>query len=153
MRRSSPAASPRPPCAPSTPATTCRRRSPRRSPPPSPTPCPARSADPGDPHSTPPRGHILSPIRSTFRSARLAAIGILTVGALVLTACGGSPEPQPTASGAVDPNAELTVGLVLEPTNLDIRRTSGAALEQILVDNIYEGLVTRTQDNTIEDRL
>lgn len=95
----------------------------------------------------------MSPIRSTFRSARLAAIGILTVGALVLTACGGSPEPQPTASGAVDPNAELTVGLVLEPTNLDIRRTSGAALEQILVDNIYEGLVTRTQDNTIEDRL
>ncbi|BDZ38693.1 ABC transporter substrate-binding protein [Microbacterium suwonense] len=42
---------------------------------------------------------------------------------------------------------------MLEPTNLDIRHTSGAALEQILVDNIYEGLVTRTQDNQIEDRL
>src|SRR5690606_18192646 len=38
-------------------------------------------------------------------------------------------------------------------TNLDIRHTSGAALEQILVDNIYEGLVTRTQDNKVEDRL
>jgi len=87
------------------------------------------------------------------RSARLAAIGLLAVGALVLSACGGSPEPASTTSAKADPNADLTVGLVLEPTNLDIRRTSGAALEQILVDNIYEGLVTRTQDNKVEDRL
>src|SRR5690606_31272043 len=35
----------------------------------------------------------------------------------------------------------------------DIRHTSGAALEQVLVDNIYEGLVTRTQDNKIDERL
>jgi peptide/nickel transport system substrate-binding protein len=87
------------------------------------------------------------------RSVRLAAIGLLAVGALVLSACGGSPEPAATSSGKADPNAHLTVGLVLEPTNLDIRHTSGAALEQVLVDNIYEGLVTRTQDNKIEDRL
>ena len=88
------------------------------------------------------------------RSARLAAIGILAAGALVLSACtGGAPEATPTATGAPDPDATLTVGLVLEPTNLDIRHTSGAALEQILVDNIYEGLVTRTQDNEITERL
>ncbi|UNK69650.1 ABC transporter substrate-binding protein [Microbacterium sp. H1-D42] len=88
------------------------------------------------------------------RSARLAAIALLAAGALVLTACAGSsPEPTPTATGKSDPDATLTVGLVLEPTNLDIRHTSGAALEQILVDNIYEGLVTRTQDNEITDRL
>src|SRR5690606_7059892 len=49
----------------------------------------------------------------------------------------------------------LTVGLVLEPDNLDIRRTSGAALEQALIDNVYEGLVTRAPDdgNAIEPKL
>jgi len=36
---------------------------------------------------------------------------------------------------------ELTVGLLLEPTNLDIRATAGVALDQILIDNIYQGLV------------
>lgn len=91
--------------------------------------------------------------RTPRRSVRLAAIGILAVGALVLTACTGSADPQPTSGGKIDTNATLTVGLVLEPDNLDIRHTSGAALEQILVDNIYEGLVSRTQDNKVEDRL
>ncbi|MFD5225094.1 ABC transporter substrate-binding protein [Microbacterium sp. NPDC058342] len=95
----------------------------------------------------------MSAFTTTRRSARLAALGTLAAGALVLSACGGSPEPAETSPGKPDPDADLTVGLVLEPSNLDIRRTSGAALEQILVDNIYEGLVTRTQDSTIEDRL
>ncbi|WP_227468309.1 ABC transporter substrate-binding protein [Microbacterium sp. YJN-G] len=95
----------------------------------------------------------MSPFRTARRSARLAAVGILAVGVLVLSACTSTPEPAATATGEVDPDASLTVGLVLEPTNLDIRRTSGAALEQILVDNIYEGLVTRTQDNQIVERL
>lgn len=35
----------------------------------------------------------------------------------------------------------LSVGLTLEPTNLDIRRTSGVALEQVFLDNVYEGLL------------
>ncbi|QMU98739.1 ABC transporter substrate-binding protein [Microbacterium esteraromaticum] len=82
-----------------------------------------------------------------------AALGLLAVGAVALSACTPAPEQEPTASAAPDPDATLTVGLVLEPTNLDIRHTSGAALEQILVDNIYEGLVTRTEDNGIEERL
>jgi peptide/nickel transport system substrate-binding protein len=88
------------------------------------------------------------------RTRRLAVISALAAAAVVLSACAGSsPEPVKTSDGAPDPDASLTVGLVLEPTNLDIRRTSGAALEQILVDNIYEGLVTRAQDNSIEPRL
>src|SRR5690606_15028668 len=88
------------------------------------------------------------------RRAGLLTAGIAAV-TLALTACAGTAEPGPTAStsAAPDPDASLTVGLVLEPTNLDIRRTSGAALEQILIDNIYEGLVSRTQDNTIVPRL
>jgi peptide/nickel transport system substrate-binding protein len=82
------------------------------------------------------------------RHRRLALISALAATAVVLSACSGSAEPAPTTgTGTPDPDATLHVGLVLEPTNLDIRHTSGAALEQILIDNIYEGLVTRTQEN------
>ena len=87
------------------------------------------------------------------RTRRIALISTLAVAAVVLSACAGSPEPEATSTGEPDPDATLAVGLVLEPTNLDIRHTSGAALEQILIDNIYEGLVTRTEDNKIEPRL
>ncbi|KDA04789.1 peptide ABC transporter substrate-binding protein [Microbacterium sp. CH12i] len=87
------------------------------------------------------------------RNRRLAIISALAATAVVLSACTGSPEPVKTSSGEPDLNATLTVGLVLEPSNLDIRHTSGAAIEQILIDNIYEGLVTRSQDNAIEPRL
>ena len=80
-----------------------------------------------------------------IRRAAFLATGL--VAALALTACAGeAPAPEPTE---VDPDATLRVGLVLEPTTLDIRRTSGAALEQVLVDNVYEGLVTRTPENEI----
>ena len=90
----------------------------------------------------------------TRRTRRLTAISAIAAGAIFLTACAGAgPDPVESSTGDPDPDATLTVGLVLEPTNLDIRRTSGAAIEQILIDNIYEGLVTRTQDNEIVPRL
>lgn len=90
----------------------------------------------------------------SHRTRRLAVVSALAATAVVLSACTGtSPDPVQTSNGTPDPAATLTVGLVLEPTNLDIRHTSGAALEQVLVDNIYEGLVSRAQDNTIEPRL
>jgi len=88
------------------------------------------------------------------RTRRLALISALAATAVILSACSGTPDQAPSsAPSSPDPDATLHVGLVLEPTNLDIRHTSGAALEQILIDNIYEGLVSRTQDNEIEGRL
>ncbi|GAA2984908.1 peptide/nickel transport system substrate-binding protein [Microbacterium terrae] len=88
-----------------------------------------------------------------LRRTSLTAAALLAAGALLLTACTGGGDTAPTETGEPDPSAQLTVGLVLEPTNLDIRHTSGAALEQILIDNIYQGLVTRTEDNEIEPAL
>ncbi|WP_040163724.1 ABC transporter substrate-binding protein [Microbacterium gorillae] len=86
---------------------------------------------------------------------RTAVVATFVAAVLALSACApGATSPTASASaGPVDKDATLTVGLVLEPTNLDIRHTSGAALEQILIDNIYQGLVRRTQDNEIEDSL
>lgn len=83
------------------------------------------------------------------RHTASAAAAALTALALALTACAG-PAPDPSASsGPPDPEATLVVGLVLAPTNLDIRHTDGAAVEQLLIDNVYQGLVTRDQDNGI----
>ncbi|MGI6879564.1 ABC transporter substrate-binding protein [Microbacterium sp. gxy059] len=79
---------------------------------------------------------------SLSRRSRLAGAAIALVSAVALASCGGAEQPG-AGSGSPDPDASLAVGLVLEPTNLDIRRTSGAALEQALIGNVYEGLVAR----------
>ncbi|GAA1956711.1 ABC transporter substrate-binding protein [Microbacterium aquimaris] len=79
-----------------------------------------------------------------------AAGALIAASALVLTACtAGSDEPAPTSTAAADPDASVAIRLVLEPGNLDIRQTAGAALDQILIDNVYQGLVSRTADQEI----
>jgi peptide/nickel transport system substrate-binding protein len=85
-----------------------------------------------------------------FRRTALAAAGLITAGVLALSACApSSPSPSPSATSAPDPDASAVIRLVLEPSNLDIRETAGAALDQILVDNIYQGLVSRTAEQDI----
>ncbi|WP_203580489.1 ABC transporter substrate-binding protein [Microbacterium hibisci] len=85
-----------------------------------------------------------------LRRTTLVAASLLTAGVLALTACsGGGGEATPTATGEPDPDASVAIRLVLEPGNLDIRQTAGAALDQILVDNIYQGLVARTPEQDI----
>ncbi|MBF4586294.1 ABC transporter substrate-binding protein [Curtobacterium sp. VKM Ac-2887] len=99
----------------------------------------------------------MSPLlpRRTARAARttrlgraaLAATAVAVVSALALTGCSGSSNED----GGAD--ATVRVGLVLEPTSLDIRTQSGAALDQVLIDNVYQGLVGRTADGDIRDVL
>jgi peptide/nickel transport system substrate-binding protein len=88
-----------------------------------------------------------------LRRTALAATALLAAGALLLTACTGGGEPAQTTAGSPDPDASVAIRLVLEPGNLDIRQTAGAALDQILVDNIYQGLVARTPEQDIEASL
>ncbi|WP_431031438.1 ABC transporter substrate-binding protein [Plantibacter sp. RU18] len=83
-----------------------------------------------------------------LRRQLLTAVVAVTGAALVLTGCAG-PAAKPTA----DADASLRVGLVLEPSDLNIRSTSGAALDQILIDNVYQGLVSRTETNEVVDTL
>lgn len=93
----------------------------------------------------------MSPLlpRRGGRAARvaLAATAVAVASALTLTACSGSG-----SEGGGD-DATVRVGLVLEPTSLDIRTQSGAALDQVLIDNVYQGLVGRTADGEIRDVL
>lgn len=84
-----------------------------------------------------------------FRRTALAATAVLAASVLVLTGCSGGSSPEPSASGAPDADASVAIRMVLEPGNLDIRQTAGAALDQVLVDNIYQGLVGRTPQQEI----
>lgn len=47
----------------------------------------------------------------------------------------------------------VSIGLKLAPVNLDIRHQSGSALEQILIGNVYESLVSRGSDNKVHPGL
>ncbi|HYP73404.1 MAG TPA: ABC transporter substrate-binding protein, partial [Microbacterium sp.] len=88
-----------------------------------------------------------------LRRTTVAAAALLAAGALLLSACTGSTPPAPTSTGTPDTDASVAVRLVSEPSNLDIRETAGAALDQILIDNVYQGLVSRTPDQEIVDTL
>ena len=83
-----------------------------------------------------------------LRVALATAVAVVST-ALLLTACTGETTAPPTATGAPDANASVAIRLVLEPGNLDIRTTAGAALDQILIDNIYQGLVSRTPEQEV----
>lgn len=47
----------------------------------------------------------------------------------------------------------VTIGLKLAPTNLDIRNQSGSSLDQLLIGNVYEGLVARNEKNQVSPSL
>ncbi|KJE20739.1 ABC-type dipeptide transport system, periplasmic component [Frankia torreyi] len=88
----------------------------------------------------------------------------VAVTGLALAACGsdggGDADGASASSGAsastggrANPDATVTIGAVLEPTSLDITRTSGVAPGQILLGNVYEGLVKRDQKGVVSPAL
>ncbi|MFI9485170.1 ABC transporter substrate-binding protein [Promicromonospora sp. NPDC052451] len=78
----------------------------------------------------------------------LGAVVVLTSTALVAACSAGS------SSGA-DGGArtDVVVGLTGEPTNLDFTTTSGSAIPQLLMNNVYEGLVTIDQEGEVQPQL
>ncbi len=94
-----------------------------------------------------------------MRIRSLAAATAVTVAGLALSACGsdgggggGSGGPASTG-GRANPDATVTIGAVLEPTSLDITRTSGIATSEILLGNVYEGLLKRDQKGVVSPAL
>ncbi|HCJ49869.1 MAG TPA: peptide ABC transporter substrate-binding protein [Microbacterium sp.] len=77
----------------------------------------------------------------------LAVVVSAAAVALVATACA----PASVESGTHDP--AVVIGLTGEPANLDMTRTSGAAIPQVLLNNVYENLVTLDQDGEIVPQL
>lgn len=80
--------------------------------------------------------------------------------ALVLSGC--SPQ-EPTqnanqgdsdpATGVTNPDAVVNLGFLLEPSGIDPTTVSGAALDQLVDDNVYEGLVRRMPSGDLEPTL
>lgn len=73
--------------------------------------------------------------------AAVAALAIVIGVVAGVTRSGGD-----RTAGASD---TVTIGLKLAPANLDIRNQSGSALDQILIGNVYEGLVARDENNQV----
>lgn len=85
-------------------------------------------------------------LRKRRNAMLIAAIGIASVG---LTACSSGDTGTTNAAGTVDTDATLVVGARLSPTNLDIQHTSGVAISQVLLNNVYETLLKRQPDGSL----
>ena len=82
----------------------------------------------------------------------VAVIAIVAVVAVVLGVTLFKPKSDAGGNAAADSGSSagtVTIGLKLAPTNLDIRNQSGSSLDQVLIGNVYEGLVARDSDNQV----
>ncbi|MGO3147350.1 MAG: ABC transporter substrate-binding protein [Leucobacter sp.] len=73
------------------------------------------------------------------RSKTPLVVSIIVVFALVIAAVLYFTLGRQTAPA--ETSKDISVGLVLEPTSLDVRTNAGVATGQILIDNVYQGLV------------
>jgi peptide/nickel transport system substrate-binding protein len=76
---------------------------------------------------------------------------VLTAAAsLLVAACSaGAGSGGDTDTQGQGQDRSLSIGLVAEPANLDFTKTDGAAIPQVLLYNVYEGLVQLDQSGKI----
>lgn len=80
--------------------------------------------------------------------SRRVFTGLAVPVALLMAACSAGS----TASGGGG-DTSLVVAFAVEPENLDFTRTAGAAIPQVLLNNVYEGLVRMDEDGKIQPGL
>jgi len=82
---------------------------------------------------------------------RTATVFVAVAATLAASACsaGSSAGGTSKSTGSGDTNQTLAVGLVAEPASLDFTKTDGAAIPQVLLYNVYEGLVKLNNDGKI----
>lgn len=78
----------------------------------------------------------------------IAVIVTIAVVVGVTFAFAARDDEQASTSGTKHADS-VTIGLKLAPTNLDIRTTAGSALDQVLIGNVYEGIVARDSKNQV----
>lgn len=87
--------------------------------------------------------------------------GTLAAVALVVTSCStgvSAPKAEDStdagaAGASLDASNSVSIGYILEPVGLDPTRVSGAALDQLVIDNVYEGLTTTDQNGEVTAKL
>jgi peptide/nickel transport system substrate-binding protein len=84
------------------------------------------------------------PVSFSRRVVKVMAVPV----ALLLAACGAGS----TATGG-STDTSLVVAFAVEPENLDFTKTAGSAIPQVLLNNVYEGLVKMDDEGEIEPAL
>ena len=79
---------------------------------------------------------------------RLAVLSVAAASVLVLAGCSAGASSD---SGGHD--SSVVIGLTGEPVNFDFTTTSGAAIPQVLMNNVYQGLVTVDQQGELVPQL
>ena len=78
-------------------------------------------------------------------------IAVLVVVALI--ACIAVVNSRSRKTATPTQSDSVAIGIKLAPVSLDIRNQSGSALEQLLIGNVYEALVSRNSNNEVEPGL
>jgi peptide/nickel transport system substrate-binding protein len=82
---------------------------------------------------------------NTYLTRAVALAG--SAAMLLVAACSaGSGSSSGSSTGA---NQSLSIGLVAEPASLDFTTTDGAAIPQVLLGNVYNGLVKQDETGKI----
>ena len=82
----------------------------------------------------------------------IAIVAIVVISAIFATVTDKNLFNSKSAVSEMS-HKNVTIGLKLAPTNLDIRNQSGSALDQLLIGNVYEGLVARNSKNQVSPSL
>lgn len=77
----------------------------------------------------------------------VAALVVVALVACIAIVNSRSRKAAPAQSDSI------AIGIKLAPVSLDIRNQSGSALEQLLIGNVYEALVSRNSNNEVEPGL
>ncbi|MBK0417805.1 ABC transporter substrate-binding protein [Leucobacter sp. CSA1] len=84
---------------------------------------------------------------------RTVAAAAALAAAMVLSACSAGSSGNSGGSSAGADQDSLTVALTAEPQNFDFTTTGGAPIPQLLMTNVYEGLVVIDQEGTPQPQL
>ena len=82
----------------------------------------------------------------------IVIVAVVVISAIFATVTDPSLFKSQNAASTMS-HKTITIGLKLAPTNLDIRNQSGSSLDQLLIGNVYEGLVTRNEKNQVSPSL
>ena len=80
-------------------------------------------------------------------------VAVVAVVAIVIAVVVARNAGKAGGAGAEDKADTVTIGLKLAPASLDIRHQSGSAIEQVLIGNVYESLLSRDSDNNVRPGL
>lgn len=83
----------------------------------------------------------------------IALIAIIAAVAVIVAIAVTRGKNDDANTSGVTKADTVTIGLKLAPISLDIRHQSGSAIEQVLIGNIYESLLSRDSDNKVQPGL